>query len=333
VTARASLLIGLLLLPGLAGAKVLPVPVVAQENGQWCWAAITRAILSYYGHDLKQCTIAEYTRSVATWHDFGKTDCCTDASQGCDYWNYYGKTPGSIADILNHFGTLGAKGIEQSVTDAEVDSEINTRARPLVVRWRLPSGNGHFVVAHGLDSGMLTYMNPFPHEGKKVAKLSWVREGGGHKWTHTVHITSTCRCTKKSQCCDGCAHLKAGASCDDGDLCTEQDGCADGTCAGEPKRCLVSIPCIGPGTCDKNTGACKHPTLADGRSCPGGVCKAGVCVPTPDQGPADLHVVDGGADPVDQSGCAVGGGRCQFPLIILTILALIVLRRRPCSAC
>ena len=85
-------------------AQTLQIPVVAQEQTDWCWAAVSKCVLEYYGYSHTQCEIAEYTRSVSTWHNYGTTPCCTDALQGCNYGNYnYGQT-GSIEDILAHFG-------------------------------------------------------------------------------------------------------------------------------------------------------------------------------------------------------------------------------------
>src|SRR5512136_209086 len=90
--------------PCMAAGQVLDVPLVYQEQNQWCWAGVSSSILRYYGHPQEQCTIAEYTRTVATFHDFGSVNCCTDANQGCNYWNYLSGSPGSIEDILAHWG-------------------------------------------------------------------------------------------------------------------------------------------------------------------------------------------------------------------------------------
>ena len=292
MTARALLLAVALLLPLPAQAKVLPFTEVFQEQGQWCWAAVTRSILLYYGHDKRQCDIAEYARTVSTLRDLGKVNCCTDPSQGCDKWHYYGKTPGSVADNLNHFGSLKASGLEKPVTDAEVDSEINKHGRPLVVRWKLASGNGHFVVAHGLTSGVLAYMNPFPGEGKKVAALSWIRDNGaGQLWTHTVYLTTPCRCTKKGPCCDGCQHLAAGTACAGGT-------CQLGACVASPD---AAIPDASP------------PDL----------------LATPDAAPPDAAAPDAGAQPPADEGCSLAGtAPPTLPLHLLFFLIILRAGRR-----
>ena len=287
-----------LLLPLPAQAKVLPLTEVFQEQGQWCWAAVSRSILLYYGHDKSQCDIAEYARTVSTLRDLGKVNCCTDPSQGCDKWHYYGKTPGSIADNLNHFGSLKATGLEQPVTDAEVDSEINKHGRPLVVRWRLASGSGHFVVAHGLTNGVLAYMNPFPGEGKKVGALKWVRDNGaGQKWTHTVYLTTTCRCTNaKAACCDGCQHLSPGAPC------------AGGTC-----QAGLCLPTADAAPLDAALPDLHPPDQ-----------------PAPDQpAQADAATLDGGAAPPDDEGCSLASAAPPtLPLHLLFFLIILRAGRR-----
>src|ERR1043166_5424105 len=83
----------------MLNAQVLTVPQVIQEQDQWCWAGTTKCVLDYYGYPHDQCEIAEYARSVISWHSFGTTDCCVDPSLGCNYWNYNYGSAGSMQDI------------------------------------------------------------------------------------------------------------------------------------------------------------------------------------------------------------------------------------------
>ena len=111
-----------------ARADVLKVKGVTQEQSQWCWAAVSQVVLDFYGHTASQCSIAEYTRQTATWHDFGKKDCCVDPTQGCNYWNYLNTMKGAVIPILQHFGKVSAKlsanggidlGIHQNIQQAD----------------------------------------------------------------------------------------------------------------------------------------------------------------------------------------------------------------------
>ncbi len=310
-------IIGLMLLAGLYSsqtrADVLAVPEVFQEQTQWCWAGVSRAVLLYYGSDVAECTIAEYTRTVATWHDFGSVDCCVDPSQGCNYWNYNAGVTGSIQDILTHWGVSNS-GRLRALTQAEVGSEVSAW-RPFIIRWAWSSGGGHFVVGHGIEGDDLYYMNPWFGEGLKVGTYSWVVSGDSHTWTHTNVMSAqpACLCDRLDVCCDGCrpfvdglvcddenvctandvcqagtclgAAIADGTACDDGDLCTQTDSCQAGVCSGaNPVTCSPSDQCHVAGVCDRQTGLCSDPAAADETSCDDGnqctqtdSCQAGVC--------------------------------------------------------
>ena len=180
-------LIGLLCSP--AFAKVLDVPLVTQEQDQWCWVGVSKATLDFYGLNVRQCRIAEYTRTTATWHDFGSTNCCVDASQGCNYWNYNWGYAGSVNDILQNWG-VSNYGYSGVLTKAEIKEQIDGN-RPFLIRWGWTAGGGHFLVGHGIDdNGMVNYMNPWPGEGLKTALYDWVVSGSNHTWTSTNILTS-----------------------------------------------------------------------------------------------------------------------------------------------
>jgi hypothetical protein len=180
---------------------VLPLPVASQEQNQWCWAGVTTSVLAYYGKNVPQCNIAEYVRTVATWHSYGSTNCCVSASAGCNYWNYNWGYPGSIEDILLHFASISDAGIAGPLTTAQITTEIAAN-RVFIEHWRWPDGSGHFVVGHGINSTISTtnptiyYMNPWPGEGNHFCSyntmLSGVESGMGsstYTWDGTNKIT------------------------------------------------------------------------------------------------------------------------------------------------
>jgi hypothetical protein len=76
-----------------------------------------------------------------------------------------------------------------------------------------------------------------------------------------------------------------GASCNDGNACTQNDSCQDGVCAsGAPVVCTGGDACHEAGTCDPTTGQCSMVAKADGSRCDDGnactqfdVCQAGTC--------------------------------------------------------
>jgi cysteine-rich repeat protein len=121
-------------------------------------------------------------------------------------------------------------------------------------------------------------------------------------------------CTASDQChaagiCDPgtgvCSNpAKAnGATCDDGNACTETDTCIGGVCVGhDPVRCAALDQCHDAGICDPATGACSNPAAADGTACDDDdvctgddLCLQGECV-----GQTVLDTDgDGVCDPID----------------------------------
>jgi hypothetical protein len=171
-------------------AQVLNVPQVIQEQTQWCWAGCSKCILDYYGNQNAQCTIAEYARTVITWTSFGTMDCCVDPSQGCNYWNYLWGSLGSIQDILIHFDSIQSYGINSTISQSQITTEISA-GRPFVVRWGWASGGGHFVVGHGISGNDIYYMNPWFGEGLHVSTYNWLVTDSNHTWTHTEVLTTS----------------------------------------------------------------------------------------------------------------------------------------------
>lgn len=176
---------------GIKSQTVLGLPTTIQVQNQWCWSACSNCILKHYGVTTTQCQIAEYTRTVATWNNFGSQNCCTTATAGCNYWNYLWGTMGSIEDILSQFGGISVANIGNYIPFSTIQTEINNN-RPFVIRWGWYSGGGHFIVGEGYDaSNNVYYMNPWPGEGSKVGTYNWVLNDSVHQWTHTQLMVTT----------------------------------------------------------------------------------------------------------------------------------------------
>jgi len=174
----------------MSNAQILELPVVTQEETEWCWVGVSKSILDYYGNTVSQCEIAEYARQEITWHDFGDTNCCDDTTQGCNYWNYNWGPSGSIQDILIYFDNIQNYGYADPLSLAEIVSEI-AAGRPFVVRWGWDFGGGHFVVGHGVNGGDISYMDPWFGEGYHISTYDWLVSGGSHTWTHTNVLTTS----------------------------------------------------------------------------------------------------------------------------------------------
>ncbi len=180
----------------IVNAQVLHVSLVVQQQDQWCWAGCSKCILNYYGDSVNQCDIAEYTRTVATWHSFGSTNCCINASAGCNYWNYNWGYAGSIKDILNHFDNIATADLG-TLTTNDIATQLSAN-HLFVEHWSWPTGGGHFVVGYGISgtgsSASIYYMNPWPGEGLSVCTYDWMLTGtndmGDHTWDATNEVTS-----------------------------------------------------------------------------------------------------------------------------------------------
>ena len=98
-------------------------------------------------------------------------------------------------------------------------------------------------------------------------------------------------CDDKNACtadsCDAasgtCTNENSTLPCDDGEVCTDKDTCADGKCLGSPKDCNDDNPCTDD-SCNAKDGKCAHVNLADATACDDGslctsadACKGGSC--------------------------------------------------------
>ncbi len=106
----------------------------------------------------------------------------------------------------------------------------------------------------------------------------------------------------------------SGVSCDDGDPCTLNDSCQNGTCAGTEMTCTALDPCHAVGTCAPATGVCSNPPVMDGTTCtgaaPGMTCQGGSCQCPP--ATPTMCMVNGTATCVDTTSDANNCGACNM---------------------
>jgi len=175
-----------------AQARRLPLPLRCQEQTQWCWAACSQSILDYYGTSVEQCSLATWACDWRVWCN-PCLDCCTYPAHSncCNRPNAMYGIYGSILTILRDFGAIHSTGSASVLSQAEVEAEIADN-RPFVIRWEWSNGNGHFIVGHGYDdeTANLHYMDPWPVNDcdYHIASYAWVKQGGGHTWTHTLKL-------------------------------------------------------------------------------------------------------------------------------------------------
>ncbi len=182
------MLFGLLLSSPTAAAGpprvvILDMPVVGQEKGIWCWAAVSEMVIKYqydrrleaYDEDLGQCAIVEYTVDP----EAGEIDCCKEMLSAQEEElcvktgvPLYGKAQERLLSEWPWKFPLGFEwhndqpelacawdatderwekcgtSEEAAVSWEELQSEIDSD-RPVVFAWRFEGGGAHVMVATG----------------------------------------------------------------------------------------------------------------------------------------------------------------------------------------
>ncbi len=120
------------------------------------------------------------------------------------------------------------------------------------------------------------------------------------------------QCTE-DRCCDGVcdnAPLPTGFPCGDGNLCTINDACTQGLCAGTLVDCSYLDDDCNAGVCNQQTGACEPAPDNEGGGCEDGLyctdgdfCLGGSCVSGPPRGCDDLDACTDDACDEDTQRC------------------------------
>ncbi len=136
----------------------LNIAMMPQDQGNWCWAAVTQAILRHmHGHEVSQETIAT-THMAQT----GKTLVCSGTEKGkaaaqaqCN--------PGQCQGICNNMHLLWVIMTEQGCYGGAIQGAPSfqiiqgeiTNQKPLACRveWYGRPGIGHFILVVGYEIG------------------------------------------------------------------------------------------------------------------------------------------------------------------------------------
>jgi hypothetical protein len=113
------------------GAGPLGVPMIKQEQTQWCWAACADMTLDYYGNaGVAQCDFANWL--------FGQSGCCTiPTSSLCN-------RPCQVQDVSRVYTNWNIQSslIQSNVAFSTLESEI-IKSRPVEVAYAWTGGGGH----------------------------------------------------------------------------------------------------------------------------------------------------------------------------------------------
>ena len=108
--------------------------------------------------------------------------------------------------------------------------------------------------------------------GSNLCDQSYACAGGTCTGGSPVVCAALDSCHVPGQCqpaTGACTNPTAanGTSCDDSNLCTANDLCTAGTCAGSPVTCTALDACHLAGQCQSSSGVCTNPTAPDGTAC------------------------------------------------------------------
>jgi hypothetical protein len=168
------------------------VPVVSQQQNQWCWDANSKCILNYYGYTVTQCAIAEYVRTIDPG-TFGNTNCCSSPSGKCNSPNYLAGASG-VQGVLKHFGNIESNPLETIIPITKITDELGAK-RPFILLIIWSSGGGHVVVGCQYNTGTsyITFMDPWQNNGMTTCKhtntgTAIVTASGTGTWAETLVV-------------------------------------------------------------------------------------------------------------------------------------------------
>lgn len=122
----------------LAGPSI-NVPMIKQEQTQWCWAACTDMIVHFYGNaGLRQC-------DCAAWLFANNTCCISPSSSPCN-------RPCQVNDVSRVLAQFGVRSSSRNGTVPSLTLKNEVAAgRPVEVAYAWDGGGGHVAVVCAWD--------------------------------------------------------------------------------------------------------------------------------------------------------------------------------------
>lgn len=120
------------------------VPLIAQEERYWCWAASAQMLLTYYGAS----PVPSQCQQASDRLNGGPTSspwCCDSANRGGEFCNNGG---------FPHFEYYGYDSTTTSDGDTRTWDDIRNdlkAGKPFAFSHKYPDGTSHFLVAASLD--------------------------------------------------------------------------------------------------------------------------------------------------------------------------------------
>jgi hypothetical protein len=146
-----------------------------QQQTQWCWAAVTSSVATYYQNaGWSQCRVVSA--------GLGQGICCSDASSSACNRPWY------LDQALQRVGNLG-QYTTGALSLTQIQAEIDA-GRPVGVRMAWVNGGGHFIILIGYsDQNIVDVQDPW--FGRSSVDYQTFRSHylNGGTWSHSYRTT------------------------------------------------------------------------------------------------------------------------------------------------
>jgi hypothetical protein len=157
--------------------KSVNIKLIKQQQTNWCWAACTLMIYTYYNvTNTSQCQLAN--------QEFGKwNNCCVNgSSSACDQ----PLSNDNITKLLNVENALSARFANNTLTFFNLDTQIGYN-QPVLIGINWTAGGGHVALAVGTNSSNNNVtLNDPAEDAQKVVTYNDLKNGyGAGSWDET----------------------------------------------------------------------------------------------------------------------------------------------------
>jgi hypothetical protein len=159
--------------PGKPTAHLLNFTVQAQQESNWCWAAVSTSIAHYYdsASNVTQCQVVN--------QQVGRNDCCTNpGSKDCNVYGYLDQALTFVGHLSSQQGSAASYA---STSDA-----VNAGTPPCIrVTWS--GGGAHFIGVYGIEPTDMLWVTD-PIYGQSLVSYSSLTGGtyqGSGTWANT----------------------------------------------------------------------------------------------------------------------------------------------------
>lgn len=117
-----------------------PVPLISQEQSNWCWAGVAQMVRQYWdpSNSVKQCDDANYAGSIGTCNIPADNVCCGTPSS-CNF-TCEPQIQRTYPSTTIRYGHL---------TMNEISNSMQGECKPFIFSYLLPGNIPHFRVARG----------------------------------------------------------------------------------------------------------------------------------------------------------------------------------------